>query len=72
MTLHIAGLELKCLRSGQNADGYPLYMVTNMDELMRSAENEQALSGWMAHAAAEEKEPRKKQGFDETQKLISE
>ena len=74
LTLHIAGLELKCLRSGQNADGYPLYMVTNMDELMRSAENEQALSEWMAHAAAEEKEPgkkQKKQGFDETQNLIS-
>lgn len=75
LTLHIAGMELKCLLSGQNADGYLLYAITNIDELMRSAENEQALSQWMAQTAVEGKKPvkkRKKQEFDEIEHLLTE
>ena len=74
LTLQIAGLELKCLLGGQNADGYLLYMITNMDELMRSAENEQALSGWMAQDAPEERKPGKKRKtgeFDEIETLLT-
>lgn len=74
LTLQIAGLDLKCLLNRYNGDGHILYMITNIDELMRSAENEQALSQWMASTAAEERSPGKKQKkgeFDEIEELLT-
>ena len=74
LTLQIAGLDLKCLLNRYNTDGYILYMITNIDELMRSAENEQALSQWMASTAAEKRSLGKKQKtgeFDEIEELLT-
>ena len=74
LTLQIAGLDLKCLLNRYNTDGYILYMITNIDELMRSAANEQALSQWMAQDAPEERKPGKKRKtgeFDEIETLLT-
>lgn len=74
LTLQIAGLDLKCLLNRYNTDGYILYMITNIDELMRSAANEQALSQWMAQDAPEERKPGKKRKtgeFDEIKALLT-
>ena len=73
LTLQISGLNLKCLFDRNIGDGHQLYLITNIDDLMRSADNEQILCQWMARQPAEVHPTAKravKQEFDEIEKLM--
>lgn len=73
LTLQIAGLDLTCRFERNIGDGHRLYLITNIAELMRKADNEQALCQWMMRDSAEAEEPAGKkpvkEEFDEISKL---
>ena len=73
LTLRIAGLDLTCRMERTLEDGYRLYLITNMPELMRSAENEQGMCQWMMRDNVEAEKPkkRKKKEFDEIDELMA-
>ena len=75
VTLQIAGLELECRYDRTLEDGRRLYLITNTPELMKNAENEQALCQWMLRENSDTEQAgagkQKNKDFDEIDEVIA-
>ena len=75
VTLQIAGLELECRYDRTLEDGRRLYLITNTPELMKNAENEQALCQWMLRENSDTEQvgagKQKNKDFDEIDEVMA-
>ena len=74
LTLQIAGLALECRYDRTLEDSRRLYHITNTPELMKKAENEQALCRWMTRKNPDAKQAgtkKKSRDFDEIDEVMA-